>query len=98
LRTKRNNFLKCLVKKLNISIVYFSYVQTAFWDAIPPGLHIPNFLHRKDLRTSKPGKKNLTTAPRKKKKKPQQGWNKKDTKWRKRCQSPDNCFSSRCSP
>lgn len=39
--------------------------QTTFWDLMPPGFHIPNFLHSKDSRTSKPGKKNLTAAPKK---------------------------------
>lgn len=39
-------------------------MQNAFWDSMPPGIHIPNFLHSKDFRTSKPGEKNLTAAPK----------------------------------
>lgn len=58
-------FLKQLAKNINTGIVYVSCVQAAFWDAMPPGFHIPSFLHRKDLRTSKPGKKNLTAASEK---------------------------------
>lgn len=40
-------------------------MRITFWDAMPPDLHIHNFQHSKDLRTSKPGKKNLTAAPKK---------------------------------
>lgn len=38
-------------------MVYFPYVQTAFWDVMSLGLHIIDFTHSKDLRASKPGKK-----------------------------------------
>lgn len=61
-KEEKQLFLKCLVKKTNNGIVYFFYVQTVFWDAVPPGLHISHFPHRKGLRTSKPGKKKLTAA------------------------------------
>lgn len=59
-------------------MVYFSYVQTAFWDVMPPGLHIIDFTHSKDLRASKPGKK----KPNCYSKKTLEGWKKEDAKWR----------------
>lgn len=59
---RESTFLKCLVKNLSTSIVRFCYVQTVFWDVMPSGLQTHNFLHSKDLRTSKPKKKSLTAA------------------------------------
>lgn len=67
---KKQQTLICLTKKKKTkqimwtNISHFSYLQTVCWDAMSSHLHTFNFLHIKNLRFSKPEKKNLTAAPK----------------------------------